>query len=314
MYTPLNIRPYQPGEESALYAVHYSAIHLVARRDYTAEQIRAWAPYDTNMCQWANRIRAINPFVAELAGELVGYADLQSSGYIDHFFVSGKHPGQGIGTRLMQHLFQEAKARGITELTSNVSRTAQPFFEGFGFEVVEQHLPERRGVVIPNALMRWSLPQDIAPEHDALRAAQPGQRSDPTPEPFDTPHGAHMHWFLLALKKYATFSGRARRSEYWYFVLFYLIIFFALSIIDGITGSFSAASGMGFLGGLLTLGLLLPSIAVGVRRLHDTGRSGWWLLLAVIPIVGAIVLLVFFAQDSAAGDNAHGPNPKTSFA
>ncbi|MBN9338642.1 MAG: DUF805 domain-containing protein [Comamonadaceae bacterium] len=123
-----------------------------------------------------------------------------------------------------------------------------------------------------------------------------------------------MHWFLLALKKYATFSGRARRSEYWYFVLFYLIIFFALSIIDGITGSFSAASGMGFLGGLLTLGLLLPSIAVGVRRLHDTGRSGWWLLLAVIPIVGAIVLLVFFAQDSAAGDNAHGPNPKTSFA
>lgn len=312
MYTSINIRPYQPGEESALYAVHYSAIHLVSRRDYTAEQIRAWAPYDTNMCQWANRIRAINPFVAELAGELVGYADLQSSGYIEHFFVSGKHSGQGIGTRLMQHLFQEAKARGIAEIRSNVSRTAQPLFERFGFQVVEQRLPERRGVIVPNALMRWSAPSAPA-RRDAAVAGQPGLRTALTTELFDKSLGTSMHWFLIALKKYATFSGRARRSEYWYFVLFYLLIFFTLSVIDGITGSFSAASGMGFLGGLLTLGLLLPSIAVGVRRLHDTGRSGWWLLLGLFPIVGAIVLLVFFARDSAAGDNAHGPNPKTRF-
>ncbi len=119
-----------------------------------------------------------------------------------------------------------------------------------------------------------------------------------------------MNWFLIALKKYATFSGRAQRAEYWYFVLFYILIFIGLSILDGMTGSFSAESGMGFLGGLFSLALLIPSIAVGARRLHDTGRSAWFLLLALIPLVGAIVLLVFTVQDSTPGDNQYGPNPK----
>lgn len=121
-----------------------------------------------------------------------------------------------------------------------------------------------------------------------------------------------MSWFLIALKKYATFSGRAQRAEYWYFVLFYLLFFIGLSIIDGVTGSFSEEAGMGLLSGLLTLVLLIPSIAVGVRRLHDTGRSGWWLLIALIPLVGAIVLLVFTVQDSQIGANVYGPNPKAS--
>lgn len=117
MHSNLKIRRYLPGEELALYAVHYSAIHLVARRDYSAEQIGA--PYGADMRQWACRIRDINPFVVELNNELVGYADLQGCGYIEHFFVSGKYPGQGIGTRLMQHLLQEAMARGIAELRSD---------------------------------------------------------------------------------------------------------------------------------------------------------------------------------------------------
>ena len=121
-----------------------------------------------------------------------------------------------------------------------------------------------------------------------------------------------MNWFLTALKKYATFSGRAQRAEYWYFVLFYILIFIGLSVIDSITGSFSAEAGMGLLGGILTLALLIPSIAVGVRRLHDTGRSGWWLLIVLVPLVGAIILLVFTVQDSAPGENAYGRNPKVS--
>jgi putative acetyltransferase len=103
---------------------------------------------------WENRIRGINPFVAELNGEVVGYADLQANGYIDHFFVSGIHTRKGIGSLLMEHLLGEAKALGLSELTSDVSRTAQPLYEKFGFVVVEQRRPERRGVVIPNALMR----------------------------------------------------------------------------------------------------------------------------------------------------------------
>ena len=100
--------------------------------------------------------RAPNPFVAELNGELVGYADLQANGYIDHFFVSGTHARRGIGSLLMKHLLGEAKALGLSELSSDVSRTAQPFYEKFGFVVIEQRRPERRGVIIPNALMkRW---------------------------------------------------------------------------------------------------------------------------------------------------------------
>jgi putative acetyltransferase len=79
---------------------------------------------------------------------------VQPSGYIDHFFVSGHHPRQGIGGKLMATIHQEARNIGITELSSDVSRTAQPFFEKFGFSVIEQRIPEIRGIVVPNALMR----------------------------------------------------------------------------------------------------------------------------------------------------------------
>jgi putative acetyltransferase len=153
MNISVQIRRYKPGEERALFEVYYSAIHLTASRDYTTEQIQAWAPKDLDMILWEKRIRGINPFVAELNGEVVGYADLQANGYIDHFFVSGTHSRRGIGLLLMERLLGEAQALGLSELTSDVSRTAQPFYEKFGFVVVEQRRPERRGIIIPNALM-----------------------------------------------------------------------------------------------------------------------------------------------------------------
>lgn len=120
-----------------------------------------------------------------------------------------------------------------------------------------------------------------------------------------------MNWFLAVLKKYATFTGRAQRAEYWFFVLFYILIFIGLTLIDSVTGTLNPWYGFGLLGGLFALAMLIPSIAVGVRRLHDTGRSGWWMLIMFIPLVGAIILLVFYVLDSAPGDNAYGPNPKT---
>jgi len=119
-----------------------------------------------------------------------------------------------------------------------------------------------------------------------------------------------VNWFITAIKKYAVFSGRSRRSEYWYFILFYLIIYIALSFIDRATGTFDAKSGVGLVTGIYALALLIPSLAVGVRRLHDTDRSGWWLLIAFIPLIGAVVLIVFFALDGTAGTNRFGPNPK----
>jgi uncharacterized membrane protein YhaH (DUF805 family) len=121
-----------------------------------------------------------------------------------------------------------------------------------------------------------------------------------------------MNWFLLALKKYATFSGRSQRSEYWYFFLFYILINIGLSFIDNVTGTLDADTGVGLLSGLFSLAVLIPSIAVGVRRLHDTSRSGWWLLIGFIPLIGTIVLIVFFVQDSMPGDNEYGPNPKVA--
>lgn len=119
-----------------------------------------------------------------------------------------------------------------------------------------------------------------------------------------------MNWYIKALKKYAVFNGRARRRECWLFVLFNIIITVALAVIDGVTGSFSAEAGMGMLTGIYALAVLLPGVAVAVRRLHDTDRSGWWLLIALVPLIGGLVLLVFMVQDGKPGDNYYGPNPK----
>jgi len=113
-----------------------------------------------------------------------------------------------------------------------------------------------------------------------------------------------MEWYLGVLKKYAVFDGRARRKEYWMFVLFNIIVSVVLSIIESVVGI------QGVLSGLYALAVLLPAIGVSIRRLHDTNRSGWWLLIALVPLIGAIVLIVFTAQDSQPGSNQYGPNPK----
>jgi uncharacterized membrane protein YhaH (DUF805 family) len=121
-----------------------------------------------------------------------------------------------------------------------------------------------------------------------------------------------MSWFVEALKKYAVFSGRSRRKEYWYFALFVIIISFVLSIIDLLTGAYARTVGVGLLSSIFSLAVLIPSIAVTVRRLHDIDRSGWWLLIALVPLVGWIVLLVFSVQESTPGSNRYGPNPKSA--
>jgi uncharacterized membrane protein YhaH (DUF805 family) len=119
-----------------------------------------------------------------------------------------------------------------------------------------------------------------------------------------------MNWYVEVLKKYAVFDGRASRTEYWMFVLFNFLISFALAVIDGVSGLTKATGGIGPLGALYALAVLLPGIAVVIRRLHDTGRSGWWFLVVLIPCIGPFVLLVFLVTDSDPGDNQYGPNPK----
>ncbi len=111
------------------------------------------------------------------------------------------------------------------------------------------------------------------------------------------------------LRQYAVFRGRARRAEYWWFVLFTVLVSLVAGIIDGMLGTM-AQSGVGFVGTIASLALLLPSLAVTVRRLHDTDRSGWWVLAFLIPIAGFVLWLVFMLSDSSPHANRFGPSPK----
>ncbi|MGW6564694.1 DUF805 domain-containing protein [Streptomyces sp. NPDC054975] len=113
-----------------------------------------------------------------------------------------------------------------------------------------------------------------------------------------------MNWYLDVLKKYAVFTGRARRQEYWMFALFNLIAAIVIAVVDMAIGTYP------LLYVVYVLAVFLPGLGVTVRRLHDTGRSGWWFLISLIPLVGFIILIVFLATEGDQQANAHGPNPK----
>jgi uncharacterized membrane protein YhaH (DUF805 family) len=144
-----------------------------------------------------------------------------------------------------------------------------------------------------------------------------------------------MEWATLPLKRYAEFTGRSRRKEYWMFVLLCVCIGIVLYLIDGLLGLRGMIGPYGPLLLLFDLAILVPSIAVGIRRLHDTNRSGWWLLilyapalismllpmmgiinlslamiLSIISLIGLIVLIVFFVLEGTKGPNQYGPDPK----
>src|SRR4051812_7991305 len=152
MNIPL-LREFRLGDEHALHAVFHSAIREVACRDYTSEQIAAWAPAEWDEAAWARRIRGISPSVVEVDGVPVAYADLQANGYIDHFFVAAAWARRGIGAMLMEHVHRRASEMGVERLWSDVSRTAQPFFARFGFHIVRVNSGVIRGVEVPNARM-----------------------------------------------------------------------------------------------------------------------------------------------------------------
>lgn len=120
-----------------------------------------------------------------------------------------------------------------------------------------------------------------------------------------------MNWYFHCLTKFAEFKGRAQRKEYWYFVLISIVIFVALNIVDHSIGTVVSKSGIGLFSGFYSVVVFIPNIAVSIRRLHDTNRTGWWILVNFIPLIGLLILLVFFVLDSTPGDNRFGPNPKS---
>jgi uncharacterized membrane protein YhaH (DUF805 family) len=119
-----------------------------------------------------------------------------------------------------------------------------------------------------------------------------------------------MSWYLAALKKYAVFSGRARRKEFWFFYLFNFIFIIVAILLDNLFKTTIGNNPYGWIYYLYALAVILPTLAVVVRRLHDIGKSGWWYFIGLIPLVGIIWLIVLWATDSQPGDNQYGPNPK----
>lgn len=147
------IRHYAEEDAEALWHLFFNTIRLINSRDYSQLQVEAWAPKSFDFNVWQKKMRAIKPFVAELNGVIVGYTDLQSSGLIDHFFCHHEYQGKGVGRALMKHVMQQGKSQNITRFYSEVSITAKPFYQHFGFSVVNEQTIEVRGEKLVNYVM-----------------------------------------------------------------------------------------------------------------------------------------------------------------
>lgn len=121
-----------------------------------------------------------------------------------------------------------------------------------------------------------------------------------------------MDFYIEAFRKWDDFAGRATRKEYWLFVLFNLLVTWALTFVDAFVGLFLLDGAIGLLSTVYGLVVLIPSLAVTVRRLHDTGRSGWWIFINLLPIIGFIIFLVFTLQGSQSTANAYGAHPQAA--
>ncbi|MGF1718125.1 GNAT family N-acetyltransferase [Photobacterium chitinilyticum] len=147
------IRNYERKDASVTWGLKFQTIRNINIRDYSLEQVKAWAPDNFDMDVWQKRIDDMNPFVAELNGEVVGFADLQQDGYIDHFFCHAGYQGIGVGRALMEHIFAIGTLNGVTRYYSAVSRTARPFYERFGFSVVNEQHVDINGQLLTNFVM-----------------------------------------------------------------------------------------------------------------------------------------------------------------
>ncbi|EGQ9819154.1 GNAT family N-acetyltransferase [Vibrio parahaemolyticus] len=149
----IKIRKYEESDACDLWELFYHTVRNVNIRDYSQAQVEAWAPDEFDPEIWLQKMAPLSPFVAELDGEIVGYTDLQENGLIDHFFCHHEHQGKGVGRCLMEHVFSVGKSREISRIHSEVSITARPFYEKFGFKVAKEQVVEIRGQKLQNFVM-----------------------------------------------------------------------------------------------------------------------------------------------------------------
>ncbi|PMM58040.1 GNAT family N-acetyltransferase [Vibrio splendidus] len=149
----VRIRNYQTSDAKTLWEIYFHTVRNVNVRDYSQQQVEAWAPNGFDSELWQKRMNKLLPFVAELDGCVVGYTDLQPNGLIDHFFCHHECQGKGVGRALMEHVLAVGRARGVSRYFSEVSITARPFYEHLGFKVVNEQEVEMRGVKLTNYVM-----------------------------------------------------------------------------------------------------------------------------------------------------------------
>ena len=149
----LTLRPYTPADAPPLLHLFRDTIRRVNVRDYTDEQVRAWAPDDIDPVRWASRFEGRFVVVAEADGRPVGFAELEADGHIDRFYVSADHQGMGVGRAVLAAVLAEAERRGLRRLFVEASVTARPFFERYGFVVLAEQTVTVRGVDLINFRM-----------------------------------------------------------------------------------------------------------------------------------------------------------------
>lgn len=154
------IRPGGPEDAADIARLFYQTIHEINSRDYSAEQIVAWAPENMDLDRWRESLTGKSVFVAEAAGRILGFAELEPSGHIDRFYCHSEYQGIGIGSGLLEQLVEEAVAAGISRLFAEASITARPFFERHGFAVELEQQVEIRGELLTNFVMKKKLGPD----------------------------------------------------------------------------------------------------------------------------------------------------------
>ena len=153
----LRIRDFQPADLLEIMRLFHDTVHEINSRDYTAEQIDAWAPKIPDESSWLAKLRSTFAYVAEANGQIVGFANLERSGRIDCLYTHHMHQGMGIASRLLSEIETRARAIGARRLFTEASLTARPFYQRRGFRIVRENEVERLGVRLRNVIMERAL-------------------------------------------------------------------------------------------------------------------------------------------------------------
>ena len=174
MSNNITVRKYKESDAPDLANIYYNTIHTVNTRDYTEEQVNAWAPSDSlqDYSGWQTKLDKIKPFVAEIDSTIVGFAEFEPNGHIDCFYVHNEYQGAGVGSSLIQAIFEMAKQDNINRIYAEVSITAKPFFKAKGFKVVKEQTVNLRGVELKNFVMEKHLLSGFVFEKATRKQAQ----------------------------------------------------------------------------------------------------------------------------------------------